>query len=140
MSSVNAPTSFNSFGSPSDPSVDKAILAVRNLEFLQPKNPGEVIAALSYLEKKLRETDSKSVEGKQLIEQLGRNLCPKKDGKAATELEVHSALLSLQANAERFKASFSYSNTGFAQSIIAGMVDNASKNAASAQKDRISRG
>jgi len=116
------------FSSPTDPSVEKALLTVKNLEFLPPSKPEEVKAALAFLENKLRTTNPNSTEGKQLIEQLGRNLCPKKDGKP-TEFDVHSALLSLQANADRFKASFSYSNTDFAKSIVGSMVSNLNKNA-----------
>ncbi len=123
------------FASPGDPGVEKAILAVKNLEFLQPKNPGEVKAALAFLENKLRTTAPNSTEGKQLIELIGRNLCPKKDGKP-TEFDVHSALLSLQANANRYNASFSYNNTSFAQSIISGLVKQASDGAQQAKTAR----
>ena len=126
------------FASPSDPDVSNAVRALANLEFMTPTTPAEVKAvqgALLLLEAKLRTTDPGSAEGKHIIEMIGRNLCPKKDGKP-TDADVYSALLSLEAKAKEFKSSVSYSNTGFVESLIRSKLDEASSGA---QKAKIQR-
>ena len=127
------------FASPADPDVSNAVKALRNLEFMTPTTIAEVQAvqsALKLLETKLKTTDPNSSEGKHLLEVMGRNLCPKKDGKP-TESDVYSALLSLEAKAKDFKSNVSYSNTNFMESLIGSKISDLSSQ--NAQKAKLSR-
>jgi hypothetical protein len=130
------------FGSPSDPSIEPYVKTLKNLEFMPPVTLSEIMnvkTALSAVEKKLASTDANSIEGKHLRELLGRNLCSSIKDRQVTDYDIHLALLSLEAKAKDFKASFAYSNTGFAQSLIGGAVADASSKASAAQKDRVAR-
>ncbi|MFA6213824.1 MAG: hypothetical protein WC717_00935 [Candidatus Micrarchaeia archaeon] len=130
------------FGSSHDP-IEPYVKTLKNLEFMPPITLAEILnvrTALSEVEKKLASTDVNSTEGKHLRELLGRNLCSQIKDRKVTDYDVHLALLSLEAKAKDFKTSFAYSNTGFAQSLIGGLVTDASNKASVAQKDRIARG
>ena len=126
------------FASPSDPEVSNAVRALSNLEFMAPSTSAEVKTvqdALKLLETKLKTVAPNSSEGKHLLEVMGRNLCPKKDGKP-TESDVYSALLSLEAKAKEFKSPVSYSNTNFMESLVGSKISEASSGA---QKAKLSR-
>ena len=127
------------FASPADPDVSNAVKALRNLEFMTPTTNAEVQtvqSALKLLETKLKTTDPNSSEGKHLLEVMGRNLCPKKDGKP-TESDVYSALLSLEAKAKDFKSNAKFSNTNFMESLVGSKIEGLSSQ--NAQRAKLSR-
>jgi len=121
-----------SFPSPGDPGLEPYVKVLKNFEFMPPtseKGISEVQVAYAKVFEAVSKADPKTTEGKQLIEMLGRNLCSHIKDRKVTEFDVHSSLLSLQAKANDFKASFAYSNTSLAQSFVGGAVSNLNKGA-----------
>ena len=121
-----------SFPSPGDPGLEPYVKVLKNLEFMPPTSKEEISkvqVAYAKVFEAVSKADPKTTEGKQLIEMLGRNLCSHIKDRKVTEFDVHSSLFSLQAKANDFKASFAYSNTSLAQSLVGSAVNNLNKGA-----------
>jgi len=127
MVGTHSPTTLTSSHEPTDQEFKNAVRALSNLDFNPPKNPDDVVKALAVVENKLHTTPANSAEHKHMMSLLAK-LCPDKKGKVE-DVDIHSALISLQAKAADYKTSFAYSNTSLAQSFVAGAVNNLNKNA-----------
>ena len=89
---------------PTDKAFRDAVRMLSNLEFNPPKDPNNVVSALAVVKSKLDATPVDSSEHKHMMHLLAK-LCPEKKGKVE-DVDIHFALLSLQAKASDYKTTF----------------------------------
>ncbi|MCX6769971.1 MAG: hypothetical protein NT051_04820 [Candidatus Micrarchaeota archaeon] len=80
----------------------------------------------------MQTTDPNSTQGRQLVDLIGKHLCPKKEGKPTTR-DVYSALFSQEAKAKK-EFSTQVDLTSFMQSLVGSAVNNLGSKQARASK------